>query len=417
MFNKEIPRLNPWPERHWPRVAFVAHALLPQDPSTTLISERLGELEKPWWPGGEAKPGYIRWFSFPVEPPKGATWRPVWVDFYIIPVLAHQFLAECRAGGRAFGWSKQVAFAALAEACQDKVEITVGWGALTKNATNHGRGFVRCSQRWKFSSTHGDAGTAALVIEAIRKAGIKQGFRIAVLGANGVIGSAVAHALVQLSPDSILLVGKPDKDGEKKNLTRLSRLQMSVRRVVPPDGVAAAVDIHQNKSQACLEQQSQVVVVATNGMLLNSAETPERALVLDLTTPAACQPDPSWVNRMVLSSGGGHLPQSIIPRGFGALGGRQLWDVGAGGSQVLWGCTVESIVRAAVSDKRHIVGQEVALSEVEWCRDRFAELSIEPQPPRQFGVVTTWAAVREFIGGSRYPFSQFRITDDITSSV
>lgn len=406
-----IPRPNQWPERRWPRVAFFSHALLPQDPSTTLISERLGEVEEPWWPGGKVEPGQVRWFSFPVEPPKGANWRPVWMDFHIIPVLAEQFLAECREGGRAYAWAEQAALAAIEEAHRDRVEITVGWGALTKNATNHGSDFVRRHQYLEFSSTHGDAGTAALVIEAIRMAGIKPGFHVAVLGANGVIGSAVAHALVRLSPASILLVGKLDKDGENRNWTRLSRLQIAVRRIASSDAMNTTVDIHQDKSRACLEQKSQVVVVATNGMRLEPVEIPERALVLDITTPAACQPNPGWIGRMVLPSGCGRLPQSIIPNGFGTLAGRQLWDVGAGGSQVLWGCTVESIVRAAAGDKRHIVGQEVALSEVEWCRDRFAELGIEPQPPRQFGMPTTWAAVREFIGGSRRPSGQFRITD------
>lgn len=385
---KQDPLRPSWPERKWPRVAFIAHALLDGYLSTDLIGQRLDALGKNWPRDGE-NPGYIKWFSFPFIPRDGLG-QPVWVDFYIIPVIAGDFLTACK-DGRAYNWAEQVALAAIFEAKKHRVHITVGWGALTKVATDHGRKFLIQNPMMRtdpaVSTTHGDAGTAALVLDTIRRAGFEHGFRVAVIGANGAIGDAVARALPTLQPESILLVGK----GGDANAARLHGLRARVLG-------NSRVEIHQDKSRACHEHRSDLVIVATTGMDLDPSEIPTGALVLDMTTPAACHEHPDWnTNRLVLTSGCGQFDHQVLPESFGQINGNILTDVGAGGHHVLWGCTGETIARAVYGWRGHLAGTEIPLEALEWCNNHFGVLGFNPQPPVSFWEARSWEQVRAFV--------------------
>lgn len=386
----EIKRpLRPeWPEKHWPRVAFIAHALLDGYLSTDLIGQRLDGLGKNWPRVGE-NPGFINWFSFPFVPRDGLG-QPVWVDFYIIPKVAGDFLDACK-DERAYKWSESVALAAIADAKKDRVHITIGWGALTKVATGHGQKFLNENPWVKtdaaVSTTHGDAGTAALVLETIRRAGFEKGFRVAVIGANGAIGDAVARALPELNPESILLVGK----GGDANAARLHGLRARVLG-------NTKVEIHQDKSKACHEHRSNLVIVATTGMDLAPSEIPAGALVLDMTTPAACSEHPDWKqSRMVLTSGCGQFAGQVLPESFGQINGNPLEDVGAGGHHVLWGCTGETIARAVYGWKGHLAGTNIPLEAIQWCNNHFPALGFAPQPPVSFWDPLQWHGVHAFV--------------------
>ncbi|MCX6779725.1 MAG: hypothetical protein NT034_00915 [Candidatus Magasanikbacteria bacterium] len=384
----ERPNRSNWPEKKWPRVAFIAHALLDGYLSTDLIGQRLDIMGKNWPRDGET-PEAINWFSFPVIPTDGMG-QPVWVDFYIIPVLAGDFMAAC-GDGRAYKWAEEVALTAIMEAKKDKVHLTLGWGALTKVATRHGEKFLQENPWVKtdpfVSTTHGDAGTAALVLETIRRAGLHKGFHVAVIGANGAIGDVVARALPRLNPESILLVGKP---GES-SATRLHELRARVEG-------NCEVKIHQNKSTACHENRSDLVIVATTGMDLVPSEIPSGALVLDMTTPSACSEHPDWKSdRLVLTSGCGQFDDLALPESFGQFSGNILKDVGAGGHHVLWGCTMETIARAVFGWRGHLAGQKIPLDAVEWCDNYFQYLRIAPQPPVSFGDHHSWSAVHAFV--------------------
>ncbi len=377
-----------WSEKKWSRVAFVAHALLDGYHSTNLIGRRLDELQKLWPRDGE-NPEAINWFSFPVIPTDGLG-QPVWVDFYIIPVIAGEFMAACK-DGRAYKWSEAVALAAIAEAKKDKVHLTLGWGAATKLATDHGRKFLQENPWVKthadVSTTHGDSGTAALVLETIRRAGFQSGFRVAVIGANGAIGDVVSRMLPSLNPESILLVGR---EGET-NFRRLTELRA---RVIGD----CQVQVHQNKSTACHEHRSDLVIVATFGMDLDPSEIPAGALVLDMTTPSACHEHPDWnKDRLVLTSGCGQFADQILPESFGSFNGQLLRDVGAGGHHVLWGCTGETIARAVYGWRGHLAGTNIPLDALEWCDHHFPALGFAPQPPVSFWESRSWSHVHDFV--------------------
>lgn len=381
------PNRSNWPEKSWPRVAFIAHALIDGYLSTDLIGRRLDALGKKWPQEGE-DPEAINWFSFPVIPTDGQG-QPVWVDFYIIPILAGEFLAACKSE-RAYTWAEVVALAAIAEAKRDRVHITVGWGALTKVATNHGQKFLNNNPWVKtdstISTTHGDSGTAALVLETIRRAGFENGFRVSVIGANGAIGDAIARALPSLNPSSIQLVGK----GNEANATRLNDLRDRVR--------GSLVEIHQDKSVACHQHKSDLVIVATTGMDLAPSEIPVGTLVLDMTTPAACHEHPDWnKNRLVLISGCGQFTDQVLPESFGQFGGKFLADVGAGGHHVLWGCTGETITRAVYGWQGHLAGTNIPLEALEWCKNHFPALGFAPQPPVSFWEEMKWPDVHAFV--------------------
>lgn len=381
-------------EKKLSRVAFVAHALLDGYRSTDLIGQRLDQLQKLWPRDGE-DPEAINWFSFPVIPTDGLG-QPVWVDFYIIPVIAPDFMAAC-GDGRAYKWAEAVALAAIDEAMRDKVHLTLGWGALTKIATRHGEKFLQQNPWVKthagVSTTHGDAGTAALVLETIRRAGFEHGLRVSVIGANGAIGDAVSRALPAFKPSSIQLVGKNGRN-ETESRTNADRLNELRARVLGDSRVV----IHQDKSVACHEHQSDLVIVATNGMDLAPSEIPTGTLVLDMTTPSACHEHPDWnKDRLVLTSGCGQFADQILPESFGSFKGQLLRDVGAGGHHVLWGCTGETIARAVYGWRGHLAGTNIPLDALEWCDHHFPALGFAPQPPVSFWESRDWSHVHDFV--------------------
>lgn len=388
-------RLSEWAERNWARVAFIAHALLPDALSSRLISQKLQENGLPILASGQQPGAYLRWLEFPVVPRQGQG-QPVWVDFYIIPLHARDYLAALKTG-QAYRWAEEVALAAIAEAAADGVSLTLGWGALTKLATGHGEKFLAAHPDLaaKFSSTHGDAGTTALTLEAVRSAGFQQGFRAAVIGANGAIGEAISRELVRLSPSSIALVGKPDQPGEMAKLERLERLRKEVLAAVPV-GQHVDVLVSQDKATACINHHSQAVIVATTGMELVPEEIPSGAVVFDITTPPACRPHRGWQGRLVLTDGCGELPELLIPRGFGMVGGSVCYNVGAGGVRVLWGCTLETIARAVLNETGHVIGPNIPSAVVRKAGEMNRTMGIKPQQPVQFDQSLDWYIVRAF---------------------
>ncbi len=381
-----------WAGKKMARVAFTGHALIPGVRSSNQIGDSLGRVGVDW-PGPDDHPGFIRWISFPVIPPAASSGRPVWVDFYVVPVYANRFHKAIKSG-EAYSWVEAAAEHAIQEAKVDGVDIVVGWGAYTKMATEHG--YLFANRRPEYinspgvSTTHGDAGSAALTLEAVRLSGIARP-RLAVIGAYGAIGGVVSRAAAVVDPEFVLLVGPPDKNGEIRKLDRLQEQKRVVEECV---GSKYPVHINQDKATALLEHRVNVVIVATGGeMTLNPSEVPEGALVLDVATPPACFPHKDWINRLVLSAGCGQFAdKNVIPEGFGT----GIWDCGAGGDCVLWGCTGETIARAMFRWKGHLVGQNIPTEELHWCLKHFQEIGFVAQPPLSFGEKSAWDEVQEF---------------------
>lgn len=395
MRRKEFEKLS--------RVAFVAHALLPGELSTRRITDRLDELGRTW-PEPGSDPGHIRWFSFPVMP-EGKSARSVLVDFYIIPLLGMDFWSQIGSGGPR-QWAIRTADDAVDEALRDGVPVTVGWGAFTKNATTHGDEYMRrrpdqVDLNPRVATTHGDAGSVALVLEAMRRSGVRATDRVAVLGAAGSIGDALCRMIPDfLGCHQLLLVGNQDKPGETRRLELLKSMAAEVEQLhrLTPGSISVSQDI----TTACIEHQSTAVIVATNGgVQVRPDNLPEGCTVFDITTPAACRPDPAWSKRriLVLKAGCGRFEDAaIIPEGFGVIKGERIDDVGAGGRHVLWGCTLETIARQVFGWHGHLVGAKIPLQEVRWCLEHFPRLAIGPQLPVSFGTTEhTWGQVKEHV--------------------
>jgi len=397
-------RPGDWTERSWRRVAFFAHANEVGHLSTVLMQKRAEEYGIEWPESGSDNPGILPWLSFPVVPPAHSGAEPVWCDFYVVMENASVFLKRAlkRDDDTAYRWVEAGALLALSEAQADGVPLTIGWGAYTKVATNHG---VRFLERHpdlqdQLSTTHGDAGPVGLLRQAIRLAGVAPGFRVSVLGAYGAIGAVISRALVALEAGQITLIGREDKEGEIKNRERLERLATSVFGLVPKHQ-ATEVLIHQDNTTACKDHRSQLVIVATSGAPMLPDHVLPGTLILDLTTPAACQPGHNWQDRLVLTTGCGEFSQVVVPRNFGDIAGVNILDVGAGGDRIIWGCKGETITRSAFGWHGHLVGQAFPLGEVDWCDRHCALVGLGPQPPVSFDVPVSHREVREFVARNR----------------
>jgi len=396
-----------------PRVAFIAHGLLPGYFSSIRIESFLQKAKLANWQVyrkaelGKGPPKAFKWLSFPVVAPAGSGAQDIWVDFYIINRYAPEFLAAVKTG-EAYQWCKSTALYAIDEAQRDGVPITIGWGAATKNATNHGKkflddhpGLLLCPD---VSTTHGDGGTTGLAIEALGNVNIRAGeSRVAIIGANGCIGDAISQAIAQhFSPREIVLVGKPDHPGKIDKLERLITLRKQVEAAALAAGkTGIRVVTEQDKSCACLDHHTDVVVVATTGMELLPEEIPNGAVVVDLTTPSACNPNHDWSGRTVILGGCGQLNNSdMLPNGFSSfVDGSPTWrNVGAavtedGGDGVLWGCTWDTVARAMYGCTGHIAGPKVEMAQVQESLDQFKRLGIDPQPPMTFGQPNDWREI------------------------
>lgn len=391
-------------------VLFFAHALLPGELSTEHIDKKLNKLGKPWIGSLEDSHEPILWLSFPVVPPAHLPdLNVVNVEFYIFPLLAEHFFEDVKRR-RSFGPVQQGISCILEGATTKGFHPYLGFGALTKNATGHGERFSKYYMEEdpgmlnKYSSTHGDAGTVALLLEALDYAGITgSGAKIAVLGATGAIGNVLSQMLTDISPSKLVLIAR--------NKVRLDRLSKKIRlRSSAVEVVTKIEKGHEISSDICHKEDVNVVIVATTGVRVYPSDIPKNSIVFDITTPSACRPEDDWGDTLVLRAGCGEFDNpTVIPEGFGPNGSGAEWDIGAGGENVMWGCALETICRAVSgSTSSHVCGKDIPVSEVWWCIRKFRDLSIKPQSPVQFGVPTSWGKVRNyvqslgFVGGSSF---------------
>jgi hypothetical protein len=386
------------------RVAFIAHALLPEDLSTRLFEQRLAELGRTWPASGHPRDS-VPWLSFPFVPPPGRGQLGL-IDVHVIPVLGPQFWAAIPSG-KAGAWTIDAADRAVQGAVTGGDIVTVGFGALAKPATNHGSTFLGrnpalIDDNATVSSTHGDDGTAALVLDALRRVGVCAADRVAIIGAGGVIGSALAHCMPQLlGVKHLLLVGNQDAPGCTARREQLLSVQADVSAATN-----AAVAIGQDAERDCLTFGANVVIVSTNGALrVLPASIQHAALLFDITTPSACRSGPEWQERgvTVLKAGCGEFrnPEAVLPSGFGQAGGELLTDIGAGGPFIAWGCLASTISRASLGWQGHLVGPSVSVGDVAWSLAAFSSLGIGAQPPNCFGTMLSWSEVTRRLWAGR----------------
>ena len=392
------------------RVAFIAHVLTYIEKEGASLDEILAAQEKStqWIVMAlhllgmnihrarvEQVEGFV-WLSFPVHPRQGSSAHPVWVDFYIIPVPGRQFLGSCRSKipgepSLAYGWVERVALKAILEAKRDQVHLTVGFGAFTKNATDHGREFIErhpmLVEQESLTFTHGDSGTVALTLREMEQAKVAEGLPFVIYGANGAIGDAMARMIGRFKPSHVRLVGRPDKPGEQKNRLRLAVLRSRVTQALEPD---VLVDIWQDHAMAAHGLEGCVAITATNGSEFTPAMFPKSARIFDLATPSACPRFLFEGEREVHVSGCGVVsdPDTMLPEWFGKIDGHVVRDIGAGppgvvSNSVAWGCFWETVADAA-HDVHGFGFTQIPITQemVAESERNLDDLGVVPQPQR-----------------------------------
>lgn len=360
------------------RVCFIAHALTPEHLSTQWINKQLCQLGFPEMTEQGVSDSF-KWLGFPIHP-KDESLEPVWVDFYIIRMFGGAFYHQIRTGAP-FAWVTQLALYASYEARRDGVDqFVVGFGAYSKQATGHGQKFVNLFGQHLgslVSTTHGDTGTVAFSLDTIEHLGNWQGKRVSILGANGVIGTALTRCIAAsdfLEFDTIQLVGKPDRPGATLKLQRLVELQ----QVVAKD-TNTQILFHQDHRRACHENSSDLVIVATAGQRLTGEDIPDGAVVLDLCTPSACSREEDWQGKIILNSGCGHFEEGVLPNDFGMIAAEQVIDLGMG-DHVAWGCLAETVALASAKMQVHATGPLIMPEAVGKMRALLARFGCTMQP-------------------------------------
>lgn len=143
----------------------------------------------------------------------------------------------------------------------------IGLGALTVSATNGGRWLV-AQPGITARITHGDAFATVIALEGIEKAMLLAGLRaprIAVVGAYGVIGSAVCRSLA--AHHNLLMVGM--------NMAKLEKLRTELK--VP---VQLSTDI-----QSILAADLVVSATSSPGPFIQAETLKRNAIIYDIAQP------------------------------------------------------------------------------------------------------------------------------------
>ena len=148
----------------------------------------------------------------------------------------------------------------------------IGLGALTVSATNGGRWLVE-QPGITARITHGDAFATVIALEGIEKVLLMTGLKkplIAVIGAYGIIGSAVCRSLA--AQHDLLMIGRSP--------TKLEKLRHQLG-----DRVRASGDIHSIRL-------ADVVVSATSnpGPFIQSQTLKPHAVIYDIAQPSSIDP-------------------------------------------------------------------------------------------------------------------------------
>lgn len=143
----------------------------------------------------------------------------------------------------------------------------IGLGALTVSATNGGKWLVD-QPEIRARITHGDAFATVIALEGIKKAMLLAGLkkpRIAVVGAYGVIGSAVCRSLA--AHHDLLMVGR--------NMVKLERLRHELKAPAH-----LSTDIH-----SILAADLVVSATSSPGPFIQAETLKRNAIIYDIAQP------------------------------------------------------------------------------------------------------------------------------------
>lgn len=246
----------------------------------------------------------------------------------------------------------------------------IGLGSLTTSVTDGGRIVADFIDRhgWKLRATHGDAGSVAAICDCLDLVRLKPTDKVGVVGAYGVIGTALSRLLAQ-SGQPLLLVGRrPDK------LRDLELLIMAETGRRP----LTSLDITSLSSADCI-----VTVTSHPTSLLAPTMVHDGAVIVDPAVPAnvtssSLWNDPSRALIVVSNASQVRVPGLAVSSAmFGTFDEPD-------GCATTYACLAETSANALFGDSRHHVGT-IDLSFVVETRQRFAQLGFAHAVPRMFG--------------------------------
>lgn len=235
---------------------------------------------------------------------------------------------------------------------QDKLEVElIGLGALTASVTNAGRWIIR-QPKVRVSITHGDTYATAVAEEGIEKIVTLCGFipsqvKIAIVGAYGLIGSALTKLLSQKGYQ-LILAGR--------NKVKLENLRQELKDLGTENNIYTLIDLEEISD-------ADIVVTATShpGTLIRPEHLKHGAVVYDIAQPMNVFPDLIKERPDVTKIDGAYVDINGIKLGF---------DMGPP-PKTTFACLAETIMMALEGNNNHCVG-EIDLLRVEETR-RWAE--------------------------------------------
>jgi fatty aldehyde-generating acyl-ACP reductase len=246
----------------------------------------------------------------------------------------------------------------------------LGLGSLTTSVTRGGASVVEHIERrgWKTRVSHGDSGSVAALLACLDTRGLAAGDTVAVVGAYGVIGSALARILARRGIRQILCGRKPD---------RLFQVADRIAR----DGGRPPLLTHDLE---LIDGADWVVTVTshTSSLLAPGAVKPG-ATIIDPAVPANTDDHPAWLDPAHANVVVSNASQLRVP-GIAIDGKLFGTHDDPDGCSTMYGCFAETALDAALGDPSHHVG-EIDLQFVEVCAARFSAAGFRHAAPRMFG--------------------------------
>ena len=235
----------------------------------------------------------------------------------------------------------------------------VGLGALTAPATAGG---ARLRKRTDIGVTHGTAFTAAATVAAVERiaAGMAKRPVVALVGANGSVGTAVARAVA--------------RSGAAEDLVLVGRTPAALAALAGDLGASWSTEM-----SACRTADLVVLMTSAAGALLTAEHLKLGAVVLDDTQPrntsatlAAERPD------VVILDGGMVATPGLVRSGYG---------IGIA-DDASFACLAETSLLALDGHHGHGTIGRPSLDQVDRMQGlakRFGHLGFELAPPTSFG--------------------------------
>jgi len=180
---------------------------------------------------------------------------------------------------REFLRDHQSARALVRAAAAEHRPACVGLGSYTVRPTEQGCWLTEALSRTpgcgQTAVTHGDAGSAAMILRVLERLNVASDATVAIVGAYGLIGSVLSRYLSRRD-HPLILVGPSQ-----------AKLEQLANRLVSP--VMTTTDIHRI-------DLAQVVITVTShpGALVTPDLVSPGATVIDPSIPPNVRPDPRW---------------------------------------------------------------------------------------------------------------------------